>query len=181
VNVTATEIPEVKIMTPRIFEDHRGYFFESYSQRSLESTLGSSVFCQDNESFSKRGVVRGLHYQLEPYAQTKLVRVISGAIWDVAVDLRRSSPTFKKWVGVELSADNKKQLLVPKGFGHGFVVLSETAVVQYKVDAFYSKEHDRGVRFDDPELGVSWPLKGEWITSEKDEVLPFLKGAELFK
>lgn len=171
----------VKLLKPRVFEDERGYFFESFNDQVFGKLVGSIHFCQDNQSSSAQNVVRGLHYQLEPRAQTKLVRVVQGRIWDVAVDLRKSSGGFGKWFGVELSAENKLQLLVPKGFAHGFVALERDTVVAYKVDELYSKDHDRGVRFDDPELNIQWPLSTAAILSAKDQALPSLQKAELFK
>ena len=156
---TRTEIPDVVICEPTVHGDHRGYFVETFRQDRLEEFLGYRIpFCQDNESKSSIGVLRGLHYQLAPHAQTKLVRVIEGKVLDVAVDIRKGSPTFGKHVAVELSADNKRQLLIPRGFAHGFVVLSETAVFAYKVDNYYSPECDRGLSFNDPAIGIDWEL-----------------------
>jgi len=146
-----TEIPDVVICEPQIFGDERGYFSETFRQDKLEEFLGFKInFCQDNESKSSYGVLRGLHYQLSPYSQTKLVRVISGSVLDVALDVREGSATFGKYIAVELTGENKRQLLVPRGFAHGFVVLSEEAVFAYKVDNFYNPECDRGIAFDDP-------------------------------
>ena len=171
----------LRLIKPRIFEDARGYFFESFSEKTFTEKVEKIHFCQDNQSLSRRGTLRGLHYQLEPKAQTKLVRVVEGSIWDVAVDIRRSSSTFGLWFGVELSDENNLQLLVPKGFAHGFLVLSERAVVQYKVDEYYSKDHERGIRFDDEDLKIEWPQKNGLILSSKDEVLPKFKDAEVFE
>ena len=173
---TRTEIEDVIIIEPKVHGDSRGYFLESYRQDKLEEFLGYHVeFCQDNESKSMKGVLRGLHYQLPPYAQTKLVRVIQGRVLDIAVDIRKNSPTFGKHVGVELSADNKKQLFVPRGFAHGFVVLEEDTIFAYKVDSYYSPECDRGMAFDDPTLNIDWLLpEPELVLSEKDRRQPKL-------
>lgn len=180
IELQKTPIDDLVIVTPRTFKDNRGYFFESFNQTHFDNAMGHSIaFCQDNQSCSKRGVLRGLHYQIAPKAQAKLVRVLDGVIWDIAVDLRKSSKTFGQWFGLELSSENKKQLLVPKGFAHGFVALSETASVLYKVDEPYSKEHERGIHYDDPVLAIAWPLK-DIILSEKDTALPTFDKAELF-
>lgn len=172
-NIEQTPIPDLVILTPAVFEDERGYFFESYSKSKLER-LGIHIdFVQDNQSFSKRGTLRGLHYQNPPFAQTKLVRVLQGEIMDVAVDLRKDSPTFGKYFGIVLSSENKKQLLVPQGFAHGFSVLSETAVVSYKCDQYYNKQSEGGIRFDDVTLNIDWGMDlNEAIVSEKDLILP---------
>ena len=177
-----TEIPDVMIIKPKIFGDDRGYFVETFRQDLLEKAVGYKVnFCQDNESKSSYGVLRGLHYQLPPFAQSKLVRVIVGRVFDVTVDIRRSSPTFGRYVGVELSDENKKQLFIPRGFAHGFVVLSKEAVFAYKVDNYYAPEYDRGIAFDDPEINISWPIKKDEIKlSDKDKNQPFLSDAEIF-
>ncbi len=155
---------------------------ESYKKETLEAFLGFGVdFCQDNESKSAKGVLRGLHYQLPPYAQTKLVRVIEGEVLDVAVDIRKNSPTFGSYVAVRLSGENRRQLFVPRGFAHGFVVLSEKAIFAYKVDSYYSPAHDRGIAFDDPAIGIDWLLPKESLKlSEKDTRQPLLSEAELF-
>lgn len=178
--IEPTQIPEVLILKPKVFTDHRGYFFESYNADTFRN-LGIAInFVQDNESYSIKNVIRGLHYQLSPYAQTKLVRVVSGRIFDVAVDIRKNSPTFGKYIGVELSDENKYQLLVPKGFAHGFVVLSDFAIVNYKCDQYYKPEADRGIRYNDPEIGIDWQIPPEQaIVSAKDNVHPALKDAEL--
>jgi dTDP-4-dehydrorhamnose 3,5-epimerase len=180
---TPTAIPEVILVEPKVHGDERGYFMESYRKDLLEAFVGHAIdFCQDNESRSRRGVLRGLHYQLPPFAQTKLVRVIEGRVLDVAVDIRRGSPTFGRHVAVELSADNKRQLLIPRGFAHGFVVLSETAIFAYKVDAYYSPECDRGIAYDDPAIGIDWRLApDELLLSDKDRKQPPLERAELFE
>jgi dTDP-4-dehydrorhamnose 3,5-epimerase len=177
---TSTDIPGLLIYEPRIFSDSRGYFFESYNEQTFIKAGVTMRFVQDNQSSSVYGVIRGLHYQLDPNAQTKLVRVLVGRIWDVAVDLRKGSATFGKSFGLELSAENKKQLLVPKGFAHGFSVLSEHAEVSYKCDALYHKESERGIRFDDPSLSIDWQLPvAKAIVSEKDQVLPAFKDCDI--
>jgi dTDP-4-dehydrorhamnose 3,5-epimerase len=181
-NFIRTEIPDVVIIEPVVHGDERGYFTETYRKDKLEDFLGFSVnFCQDNESKSRYGVLRGLHYQLPPFAQTKLVRVITGSVLDVAVDIRKGSPTFGQYVAVELTEENKRQLFVPRGFAHGFVVLSEEATFAYKVDNFYSPECDRGIAFDDPSIGVDWQIVKEKLQlSAKDTKQPLLQDAELF-
>ncbi len=176
-----TEISGVVVIQPQVFEDSRGYFFESFSQRRFEQMIGKTVFVQDNESKSSYGVVRGLHYQLPPYAQAKLVRVIRGRIWDVAVDLRRGSATFGKYVAVELTEDNKWQFFIPRGFAHGFSVLSEEAVVQYKCDSYYVPQAEGGISFDDPELAIDWKIPREdMVLSPKDLNRPGLCDAYVF-
>ena len=171
-----TEIPDIIIVEPHVFKDDRGYFFESFKQNELNEFLGYDViFCQDNESKSTYGVLRGLHYQIPPYAQSKLVRVIKGRVLDVAVDIRIGSPTFGKHVAVELSEENKKQLFIPKGFAHGFVVLTKTAIFSYKVDNYYDLNSDRGIAYDDPNLEINWKLNvGDLKISEKDSKHPLL-------
>ena len=171
--VTKTRIKDLVIIEPTIFNDERGYFFEAYNQAKFQKEGINYQFIQDNQSFSKRGVIRGLHLQINPFAQAKLVRVLEGEILDVAVDLRKNSPTYGQHVSVVLSAANKKQLMVPHGFAHGFSVLSETASVLYKVDQAYNKESERGIRYDDPTLAIDWQLdSNEIIVSEKDVILP---------
>lgn len=176
------EIPEVIIIEPVVFEDERGYFFESYQKEKFKE-IGIDVdFVQDNQSLSiKVGTIRGLHYQLNPKAQAKLVRVITGAVFDVAVDIRKNSPTFKKWVSVILTADNKRQIFIPKGFAHGICTLTPNTKILYKTDEFYSKEYERSIRWDDPDINIKWPLEdiGEVTLSEKDKNAPFLKNAFL--
>lgn len=168
-----TEIPDLLIFEPVLYKDNRGYFFESYNEQTFQKEGFNNRFVQDNQSFSAFGVIRGLHYQLDPFAQTKLVRVLQGTILDVAVDLRRSSKTFGKWFAVELSAANKRQLLVPRGFAHGFSVLSETAEVMYKCDGLYNKESEGGIRYDDPQLHIDWKVPpGKATVSTKDLDLP---------
>ncbi|WP_164667414.1 dTDP-4-dehydrorhamnose 3,5-epimerase [Virgibacillus doumboii] len=177
--IVDTKIEDIKIIEPDVFQDNRGFFMESYNLRKFEEIGLSYNFIQDNHSLSAdKDVIRGLHYQLNPKAQTKLVRVITGAIYDVAVDIRKGSPTFGQWVGVTLSAENHRMLLVPKGFAHGFCTLAENTHVQYKVDAYYSKENDRGIRWDDPEIGIDWPASAP-VLSEKDANQPFLKESEI--
>jgi dTDP-4-dehydrorhamnose 3,5-epimerase len=173
---TRTKIEDVIIIEPKVHGDDRGYFVETFRADKLEEFLGYKLnFGQDNESKSSRGVLRGLHYQLPPHAQTKLVRVIQGRVLDVAVDIRKNSPTFGQYVAVELNSDNKKQLLVPRGFAHGFVVLEDDTIFAYKVDNYYSPECDRGIAFDDESLNIDWILKKEELKlSEKDTKQPKL-------
>jgi dTDP-4-dehydrorhamnose 3,5-epimerase len=175
-NFISTDIPEVIIIEPKVHGDERGYFVETFRQDKLEEFLGYKInFCQDNESKSSRGVLRGLHYQLHPAAQTKLVRVIQGRVLDVAVDIRKNSPTFGQHVAVELSAENKRQMLVPRGFAHGFVVLEDDTVFAYKVDNYYSPENDRGIAFNDEVLGIEWMLAHDELKlSAKDQTQPKL-------
>ena len=175
-NFIRTKIKDVVIIEPEVHGDHRGYFVETFRADKLEEFLGFKInFCQDNESKSSKGVLRGLHYQLAPYAQTKLVRVINGSVLDVAVDIRKNSPTFGQHVSVKLSADNKKQLLVPRGFAHGFVVLEDNTTFAYKVDSYYSPKCDRGISFDDEDLNIDWILeKNELNLSDKDTKQPKL-------
>ena len=169
------EISDVIIIEPKVFSDERGYFFESFKQNELNEFLGYDVnFCQDNESKSTYGVLRGLHYQEPPFAQAKLVRVIQGSVLDVAVDIRQDSPTFGKHVAVELSEENKKQLFIPRGFAHGFVVLSENAIFSYKVDNYYNGEFEKGIAYNDPNIGINWKLKSNLIISERDRNNQFL-------
>ena len=177
------EIPEVVLCEPNIIGDDRGYFTESYRQDKLNEFLGYPIhFCQDNESRSSYGILRGLHYQLPPYAQTKLVRVIQGRVLDVAVDIRKGSPTFGQHVAVELSGENKKQLLIPRGFAHGFLVLSKEALFAYKVDNYYSREWDRGIAYNDPALRIDWKLAENKVEcSVKDSRLPLLKDVQYFE
>ena len=179
---TRTKISDVIIIDPQVHGDERGYFIETFRQDKLEAFLGFKVnFCQDNESKSSRGVLRGLHYQLHPAAQTKLVRVIQGSVLDVAVDIREGSPTFGQHVAVKLTGENKRQLFVPRGFAHGFVVLEDNTTFAYKVDNYYSPENDRGMAFDDAELGINWILENsEMQLSDKDTKQPSFKEAEHF-
>lgn len=171
-----TSIPEVIIIEPKIFEDQRGYFFESYNQKTYETNIGKINFVQDNESKSVFGTLRGLHYQMPPFAQSKLVRVIQGRMLDVAVDIRKGSPSFGKHVSIELSDENKRQVFIPKGFAHGFVVLSKEAIFAYKVDNFYFREHERGIIYNDQDLNIEWLVdESQILLSDKDRQLPFLK------
>jgi dTDP-4-dehydrorhamnose 3,5-epimerase len=180
--IVSSPISDVKIIEPRKFEDERGYFVETYSQPALADAGFDLPFVQDNQSLSKPvGTLRGLHYQTPPFAQDKLVRVLRGRIWDVAADIRRCSPTFKQSFGLELSAENQLQLLVPAGFAHGFLTLEPDTVVAYKVTAPYSGVHDAGIAWDDPDLAVAWPLPvSEPVLSNKDRLLPRLADATIF-
>ena len=171
-------IPDVILVEPKVFDDERGFFLEGYKKSEFFANGIDVEFNQDNHSKSTKGVLRGLHYQLPPKAQAKLVRCIQGEIFDVAVDIRKNSPTFGKWVGEKLSAENKKMLFIPEGFAHGFVVLSETAELLYKASNEYSKEHDRGVLWNDKEISVEWGIDFEPILSEKDKHQPLLKDIE---
>lgn len=177
--VIETKLAGAVIIEPVIHGDNRGFFMESYNSNKLSEQGMHHTFVQDNHSLSvETGVIRGLHYQLNPKAQTKLVRVVAGAIYDVVVDVRRDSPTFGQWVGVHLSAENKRQLLVPQGFAHGFCTTAPNTEVLYKVDEFYSPEHDRGILWNDPALGIDWPTDNP-ILSDKDQKHPLLKDAEI--
>jgi len=181
---TRTSIYDVIIIEPKVHGDERGYFVETFRQDQFEAFVGYDVnFCQDNESRSKHGVLRGLHYQLAPFAQSKLVRVIDGRVLDVAVDIREGSPTFGQYVAVELNGKNKKQMFIPRGFAHGFVVLSETCTFTYKVDNYYAPECDRGILFDDPKLNIDWQIAPELLQlSAKDTKQPKLEDTyDLFK
>ena len=176
-----TDLKGVYIIEPRVFADARGYFFEAWKQAEFEAHVGPVKFIQDNESMSSYGVVRGLHYQKGDLSQAKLVRVISGRVVDVAVDIRRSSPTFGRHIMVELSGDNKRQLFIPRGFAHGLAVLSPEAVFTYKVDNPYAPQQEAGIRWDDPELAIQWPIDPkDVLTSDKDLRQPLLRDAELF-
>lgn len=179
---TRTAIPDVILIDPKVHGDARGYFVETFRADKLEAFLGFSIpFCQDNESSSSYGVLRGLHYQLPPYAQTKLVRVIQGEVLDVAVDIRKGSPTFGQHVAVHLSGENKRQILIPRGFAHGFLVLSETCTFAYKVDNYYSIECDRGIAFNDPTLNIDWILEANKLQlSAKDMTQPLFANADHF-
>ena len=180
-NYRETPIKGVYVIEPRVFNDARGYFFEAFKKAEFEEIVGPVDFIQDNESKSSRGVLRGLHYQKGEWSQAKLVRVIKGRVLDVAVDIRRSSPTFGKHVMVELSEENKLQLFIPRGFAHGFLVLSEEAVFTYKVDNVYAPQAEAGIRWNDPSLGIEWPIDPQEVqTSEKDLRQPLLAEAELF-
>ena len=179
--VTPTAIPDVLILEPRVFGDARGFFFESFNARDFAQATGLTVeFVQDNHSKSAQGVLRGLHYQIE-HAQGKLVRVVQGEVFDVAVDLRQSSPTFGQWVGERLSADNKRQLWVPPGFAHGFVVLSESAEFLYKTTDYWYPEHERSLLWNDPAIGIDWPIEGQPLLAAKDAAAKTLAQADLYK
>lgn len=179
-NVLPTEIPDVLILEPRVFGDDRGFFFESYNEQVFTEKTGASVrFVQDNHSRSCQNVLRGLHYQIQQ-PQGKLVRAVVGTIFDVAVDIRKSSSTFGQWVGCVLSADNKRMLWVPAGFAHGFLVLSEAAEVLYKATDFYAPQYERAILWNDPDIAIDWPLKAEPILSNKDQAGQLLKSADLF-
>ena len=178
--IERTAIPEVLIIEPRVFGDERGFFFESFNERAWQEATGlNTKFVQENHSRSMKGVLRGLHYQIQQ-AQGKLVRVVVGEVFDVAVDLRRSSPTFGQWVGVHLSAENKRQCGVPEGFGHGFVVLSEAAEFLYLTTDYYAPEHERAITWNDPDLAISWPVDQAPILSAKDKLAPAFKQAEVY-
>lgn len=180
--INKTKLEGVMLLEPKVFGDDRGYFVETFRQDKLEEALGYKVsFTQDNESKSSYGVFRGLHYQLSPFAQTKLVRVIEGSVIDIAVDLRKGSPTFGKHIAVELSGENKLQLFIPRGFAHGFVVTSATAVFSYKVDNYYAPDCDRGISYKDPELGIVLDMDTDkLLLSEKDKMQPLLAEADIF-
>ena len=177
-----TAIEGVYVIEPRVFNDARGYFFEVWKKEEFEKNIGKIEFIQDNESKSSYGVLRGLHYQKGDCSQAKLVRVIKGKVLDVAVDIRKSSPTFGKHVMVELSDENKRQFFIPRGFAHGFLVLSDEAIFTYKVDNVYAPQADAGIRWNDPEIGIEWPIDPkDVLTSEKDMKQPFLRDAEVFE
>jgi dTDP-4-dehydrorhamnose 3,5-epimerase len=178
---TPLAIPDVFLIEPRVFGDDRGFFFESFNQKQFDEAVGQEVtFVQDNHSKSRQGVLRGLHYQLPPHAQGKLVRVVQGEIYDVAVDIRRGSPTFGQWIGHILTAENKQQLWVPEGFAHGFVTLSETAEVLYKTTDYYASEADRSILWSDPDLAIDWYGEKAPLLSEKDRQAPLFRNAEIF-
>lgn len=180
---TRTDIPDVLILEPKVFGDERGFFFESFNARHFSEITGLAVdFVQDNHSKSQKNVLRGLHYQLEPKAQGKLVRVVQGAVFDVAVDIRKNSPFFGRWVGVELSAENKRQLWIPPGFAHGFLTLSETAEFLYKATNYYSPDNERAILWNDPALAILWPTSENGVrVSAKDEQALSFADAELFE
>jgi dTDP-4-dehydrorhamnose 3,5-epimerase len=179
-NVIKTDIPDLVILEPTVFGDRRGFFFESYNQRVLAEVLGvADAFVQDNHSRSAKNVLRGLHYQIQQ-PQGKLVRVVAGTVFDVAVDIRRSSPTFGRWVGIELSAENKRIAWIPKGFAHGFLVVSEYAEFLYKTTDFWAPEYERSIAWNDPDLGIAWPIEREPALSAKDKAGTRLRDAEVF-
>ena len=172
--VTDTKIPDVKIIEPTVFQDERGFFFESFNHKKFEEAIGRKVtFVQDNHSKSSKGVLRGLHYQLTPHAQGKLVRVVQGVVFDVAVDIRKSSPTYGKWVAETLSAENKKQLWIPEGFAHGFLTLSKTAEFLYKCSNYYAPSCEKSIRWNDENLRIDWPKMDKILISEKDSRFSF--------
>lgn len=174
--VIKVHIPGVYLFEPKVFGDERGYFLESFRQDLIEETIGDVNFVQENESFSQFGVLRGLHFQKPPFTQAKLVRVIQGEVLDVAVDLRKGSPTFSKHVAIVLSGENKKQLFVPRGFAHGFLVLSKTALFSYKCDNYYAPDYDAGLRWEDPEIGIDWKIESDKLSlSRKDQTQPTLQ------
>ena len=177
-----TELPDLIIIEPKVYGDDRGYFMESFRRDLFQNEIPGVSFIQDNESLSGFGVLRGLHYQLPPFAQNKLVRVVTGKVLDVVVDIRKNSLTFGKHFSLELNSENKRQLFIPAGFAHGFVVLSEQALFQYKVDNLYSREHERGIAFDDPALGIDWTVdRKNLLTSKKDTANPVLAEADVFE
>ena len=179
--ITKTDFSGLLIIEPKVFADSRGYFFESYNEKVLADAGIDTMFVQDNQSFSKYGTIRGLHFQKNPYAQTKLIRVIEGAIYDVVVDLRKNSATFGKWFGLELSAENKKQLYIPQGFAHGFSVLSEQAIILYKCDNLYHPQSEGGILYNDPTLNIDWKVDADKaIVSDKDKVLPRFNKIEMY-
>jgi dTDP-4-dehydrorhamnose 3,5-epimerase len=179
--IEPTALPDVLVLTPRVHRDERGFFAESYNKRAFAQAVGSDVdFVQDNHSLSMRGVLRGLHYQLDPKAQGKLVRAVVGEIFDVAADVRRGSPTFRRWVGVRLSAENGKQLWIPRGFAHGFLTLSERAEVLYKASDYYAPDLEGSLAWDDPDIGIEWPGGPSPLLSAKDSAAPGLATAQLF-
>jgi dTDP-4-dehydrorhamnose 3,5-epimerase len=176
VNIIDTNLPDVKIIEPKVFGDHRGWFMETYNDAFLKKVGINLNFVQDNQSFSAtKGTLRGLHYQINPKAQTKLIRCTKGSIFDVAVDIRKGSPTFGKWIGINLTGENKKQLLIPKGFAHGFMTLTDDVEVQYKVDELYAPEYDRGISWNDPTIGIKWPIDIKPVLSTKDKKAPLLE------
>lgn len=178
-----TKIQDVIICKPAVIYDERGYFFESFKNENLNNYLGEKIdFIQDNEAKSTKGVLRGLHYQLTPFAQTKLVRVIVGSVLDVVVDIRKNSPTFGQHISIELNDENKLQLLIPKGFAHGYVVLSDVAIFAYKVDNYYNKNSERGIKYNDSQLNIDWKLSSNnFIISEKDKVQPNFMDGDFFE
>ena len=179
--VINSTLDEVKIFEPMVFNDERGFFFESFNKKFFQESINSKIeFVQDNHSRSSKGVLRGLHYQLDPFAQGKLVRVVTGEVFDVAIDIRVNSKNFGKWFGEKLSADNKKQLWIPRGFAHGFLTLSDSAEFLYKTTNFYDKQSERSIRWNDPEINIDWGSELRPIVSLKDKNAPFLKDADLF-
>ena len=181
-NIVKTDIPGLVIIEPKVFDDSRGFFFEAFNQKEFEEKVFCTKFVQDNESKSSFGVIRGLHYQLPPHAQSKLVRVVKGSVLDVAVDIRKGSPTFGKHVAAELSENNKKLFFIPRGFAHGFAVLSDEVIFQYKCDNYYAPDSEGSIRWNDPELNIDWGLKpNQVVLSERDKAVPLFAEACLFK
>ncbi|WP_429033172.1 dTDP-4-dehydrorhamnose 3,5-epimerase [Aeromonas media] len=179
-NIIDTNIPDVKIIEPNVFGDERGFFFESFNQQQFEAAIGRSVtFVQDNHSKSSKGVLRGLHYQLPPHAQGKLVRCVAGEVFDVAVDIRKSSPIFGQWVGVHLSGDNKRQLWIPEGFAHGFMTISESVEFIYKTNNYYNSQAERSINYSDVTLNITWPKYDGYVLSNKDVNAPDIKNIPL--
>ncbi len=175
-NIIKTDISDLLIIEPKIFGDERGFFYESFNQKNFDEAVGRKVkFVQDNHSKSAKGVLRGLHYQVDPFAQGKLVRCVAGEVFDVAVDIRKSSPTFGHWLGINLSAENKRQLWIPEGFAHGFQVLSESAEFLYKTTNYYNPKAEMGILWNDPDLQISWHETGDVLLSEKDQILPLFR------
>ena len=180
-NIIDTKIPDLKIIEPKVFGDERGFFFESFNQKQFEEAIGRTItFVQDNHSKSSKGVLRGLHYQLPPHAQGKLVRCVAGEVFDVAVDIRKSSPTFGQWVGVHLSAENKRQFWIPEGFAHGFVTLSETAEFLYKTTNYYAPKYEASIKWDDADIAIEWPFEFQLQLSLKDLQGTYLENAIFF-
>jgi dTDP-4-dehydrorhamnose 3,5-epimerase len=179
--VSDTKVPDVKIIEPTVFRDERGFLLESYNQKNFEDAIGYSVsFVQDNHSKSRKGVLRGLHYQLPPYAQDKLIRVVRGEVFDVAVDIRKSSSTFKQWVALKLNEHQRRQIWIPKGFAHGFIVLSDFAEIIYKTTEYYEPTHERTILWSDPEISIQWPVPSKPILSNKDQAGLLFKELEIF-
>lgn len=180
-NIIKTAISDVLIFEPKVFGDERGFFFESFNHKLFEEAVGYPItFVQDNHSKSSKGVLRGLHYQLPPHAQGKLVRCVAGEVFDVAVDIRKSSPTFGQWVGVHLSGENKRQLWIPEGFAHGFFTISETAEFLYKTSNYYEPQSEGVIHWDDPQIGIEWPIEGEVSLSKKDQEAVSLQFSTIF-
>jgi dTDP-4-dehydrorhamnose 3,5-epimerase len=178
--VTRLDIPDVILIEPQVYKDERGFFFEAWNSQRMAESVGAIEFVQDNHSGSVQSVLRGLHYQMPPHPQGKLVSVLAGSVWDVAVDIRATSTTFGDWVAVELVAAQHNQLWIPPGFAHGFLVTSDWAELLYKTTDYYSPELDRSIRWDDPDIGIDWPIEGQPILSEKDAAAPLLRDAEVF-
>jgi len=178
--VIATDLPEVLVLEPTVHADERGYLFEAWNRTAFEAAGIKAQFVQDNQSRSRKGVIRGLHYQVPPHPQAKLLRVVSGEIFDVAVDIRRGSPNFGKWTGAVLSAENKRMLWIPEGFAHGLLALTDGCEIIYKISGRWSKDCERAIRWDDPAIGIEWPLRGGATVSERDRNAPPLRKAEVF-